>query len=187
MSQLAEPVGPAGIRAAAPPHWLPPTQALARFASPAALPASGGARITDEIARYGFVVGSFRFLIGRGVGSEVLDSHPIAPVPRMPPWLAGAMNLRGNPVPVFDLAAALDVPHETKALRKPVLVLGKGAEAAGFLIDALPRAVALGRVISVPTALPDRLAPFVSAAVASGDAVWLEFDHPGFLRALSGT
>ena len=187
MHQLADLAVAASTSAVAPEPWLQPTQALSRFARPAAALATGSNRSTGEVARYGFVVGSFRFLIGRNVGSEVLDACPIAAVPRMPAWLAGVMNLRGNPVPVFDLAAALDVPADATARRKPVLVLGKGTETAGFLIDALPRAVPQERAIAVPTALPERLAPFVSAAVVGGDAVWLEFDHPGFLRALSGT
>ncbi|MFZ2652933.1 MAG: chemotaxis protein CheW [Burkholderiaceae bacterium] len=174
-------LAPAGAGPA--PRSLPPSEALARHVRPT-LVLAGATRRSDEIARYGFAVGSFAFLIGRGVGSEVLDNVTLAPVPCTPAWLAGVMNLRGHPVPVFDLALTLDVARDAMVARTPVLVLGKGNEAAGFLIDGLPRAVTGARPIALPSALPDRLAPFVSGALHQGDSVWLEFDHAGFLRAL---
>jgi hypothetical protein len=68
-----------------------------------------------------------------------------------------------------------------------VLVLDKGDQAAGLLIDGMPRVVPQGKPIEQPTALPARLAPFAPHALATSDGVWLEFDHVGFLTSLAAT
>jgi len=166
---------------------LAPSAALTRFLAPlGALLGPVQAR-KEQVVRYGFRVSSLGLLIKPGTGSEVVEARGIAPMPNAPRWLAGVMNLRGNPVPVFDLCAALELPRNDESQKSMVLVLDKGEKAAGLLIDGVPRVVSEGTPIDLPTALPARLAPFAPHAVATGDAVWLEFDHAEFLTNLAAT
>lgn len=171
--------------ATSPAALLAPSAALTRFAPPAGA-LLGPAQVRDERqARYGFRVSSLGLLIKVGTGSEVVEARGIAVLPNAPRWLAGVMNLRGNPVPVFDLCAALDLPRSDASSKSMVLVLDKGEHAAGLLIDGLPRVVAPGNAIEQPTALPARLATFVTHPRATDDGVWFEFDHVGFLTSLA--
>src|SRR5882672_684042 len=169
------------------PAILAPSEALTRFTPPA------GALLWPTLAReerrvrYGFRVSSLGLLIKLDTGSEVVEARAIAAMPNAPRWLAGVMNLRGNPVPVFDLGAALDLARNDESHKTMVLVLDKGDAAAGLLIDGMPRVVPPGKVIDLPAALPARLAPFAPNAVATSDGVWLEFDHAGFLANLAAT
>ena len=135
--------------------------------------------------RYGFRVGSLNLLIQPDTRSEVVEARGIAAMPNASPWLAGYMNLRGNPVPVFDLYTAFDLPRKDTSQKTMVLVLDKGDRAAGLLIDGLPRVVPPGEPIDQPATLPVRLAPFASQPIATEDGVWLEFDHAGFLTSLA--
>jgi chemotaxis signal transduction protein len=170
-----------------PTSLLVPSAALTRFAPPAgALLGPVQARVEQQV-RYGFRISSLGLLIKPGTGSEVVEARGIATMPNAPRWLAGVMNLRGNPVPVFDLCAALDLGRNDESQKSMVLVLDKGDAAAGLLIDGVPRVVPQGKPIDPPSALPARLAPFAPIAVATEDGIWLEFDHAGFLTSLAAT
>jgi len=167
------------------PAALASSAALTRFASLAGTlfgPLQARAEVS---ARYGFRVGALAILIKPGISSEVVEARGIAALPNAPRWLAGVMNLRGNPVLVFDLYVALELARHDSAEKPMVLVLDKGDAAAGLLIDGLPRVVPPGAQINVPAALHARLAPFTPRALSSGDAVWLEFDHAEFLTSLA--
>ena len=164
---------------------LAPSAALTRFAPPAGALLEPTRARTEQRVRYGFRVSSLGLLIRLNTGSEVVEARAIAAMPNAPRWLAGVMNLRGNPVPVFDLCAALDLPRNDESQKSMVLVLDKGEQAAGLLIDGMPRVVPPGKPIDQPTSLPARLVPFAPQALAAGDGVWLEFDHVGFLTSLA--
>lgn len=159
-----------------------PTEALTGFAPPAGFALGRAERQQPAAARYGFRTGSLSMLIGHATGSEVMEARGIAPLPGADAWLAGMMNLRGTPVPVFDLCTALALPANDASQKSMVLVLGKGEHAVGFLIDGLPRALTALRPIDVPSLAP-ALAPFVPAAWSDGAGLWIEFDHLGFLSS----
>lgn len=58
----------------------------------------------DEINQYlTFTLGNEDFGLDIGKVREVLDYTTITRVPRMPEYLSGVINLRGNVVPVIDL------------------------------------------------------------------------------------
>jgi len=162
----------------------PPTEALTGFAPPTGFALGTVERRKTAAARYGFRTGSLNLVIPRETGSEVVEARGIAALPGADAWLAGMMNLRGAPVPVFDLCTALGLAPNDGSQRSMVLVLGKGEHAVGFLIDGLPRALPGLRPIAVPPGLPPALAPFAAAAWSDGAGLWIEFDHLGFLTSL---
>jgi chemotaxis signal transduction protein len=165
---------------------LRPTEALTRFAP--ALPV-GPLREFErapQALRYGFRCSRLGLLVPSGVASEALEPTRMAPVPHAPAWLVGMMNLRGHPVPVFDLCVALALPRDDGSQRTMVLVLGKGERAVGLLIDGLPRALAQVQAVAVPTGLPQRLAPFARQGWLDGAQLWIEFDDEAFFSCLGG-
>lgn len=163
---------------------MPPAQALTRFAPIGAVLTGATARADRAIARYGFRAGGLGLLIAPLTASEAVPHARIAPIPRCPSWVRGVMNLRGTPVPVFDLDLALGLGESGMHVKPLVLVLDKGLAALGIAIEAPPRAVRADKTLEVPVALPARLQPFVSSAVVDGDDVWLEFDHARLFESL---
>ena len=171
-------------------HWLSPSLALA------AGDQQPGVRLhvapeAKAQARYGFRIGSLALLVPLGVGSEVAPLINPAVIPNGPAWLSGVINLRGALVPVVDLRGPLGLDparagdgRGDASARPMVLIFGKGEEAAGFLIDGYPRAVAELRPGAQMPPLPEPLAGCVSAAWASDADIWIDFDHRALLTAL---
>ncbi len=89
-------------------------------------------------AREAFHIGGLPLMIRYEHGSELTDLPAVHQVPNAPDWFMGMTNLHGALLPVFDLAGylGLQAPRQRKPL---MLVLGHGAQAAGVLVDDLPR------------------------------------------------
>jgi purine-binding chemotaxis protein CheW len=64
---------------------------------------------------------------------EVAELGEIAPVPGSPPAVLGVRNLRGEVLPVFDLASVFGIALERPPQR--LLVAEHGGRRAGFAID----------------------------------------------------
>lgn len=68
--------------------------------------------------------------------------HP-TPLPSVPPYIKGVMNLRGSVVPVVDLAERLGWDPSPIHSRSCVLVVGIGGKQAGFLVEEVADIVAI--------------------------------------------
>ncbi len=170
----------------APRRWLNPSAALNRFKPPPGIMTGITAPVERRRARYGFRIGDIGLLIGRDTSSEVLDRMPVYPLPKAPGWLLGLINLRGNLVPVFDMRLMLDLEQggDTPDQRR-LLILGRGEEAVGVMVDGLPQSAATDHSIRLPP-LPAALRPYIAKAYMHDKTIWLEFDHAGFFGASSG-
>ncbi len=176
---------PEGGAAATPlsPQWQSPSAALSQF-----VPAAGSRPTADsgmeEAVRYGFRIAGIGLLLGKATGAELVSKAHVSPVPNAPAWLQGLMNLRGNLIPVIDLAAAMGLPAagESGSL---VLVFGKGERAAGVPIHAAPEAIkGLSAVAQLPP-LPERLLAHAGEGHMHGQAFWVEFRHESFFESLA--
>lgn len=67
---------------------------------------------------------------------EVVTRRTIQPLPDMPPHLLGVLMLRGDMVPVMDVAPALGLAREG-ARTPPVLVVTMGEGRVGVAVDAV--------------------------------------------------
>ncbi|MEA2489839.1 MAG: purine-binding chemotaxis protein CheW [Acidobacteriota bacterium] len=54
-----------------------------------------------------FLIGPDEYGISVARVREIAEYRPLTPVPMLPEWMRGVMNLRGKVVPVVDLAAKL--------------------------------------------------------------------------------
>lgn len=162
--------------------WLSPSDALTRFDPP---PVAGRSASYRSRVRYGFRVGGIGLLIGPDTVSELIEQVPVYAVPNTPLWLRGLCNLRGNLVPVYDMRILLEVDEEGEPQVQKLLILDKGEQAVGVLIDELPRALdSTGEATRMPP-LPAVLEEYVKEAYAEDGAIWLEFDHQGFFRSVA--
>jgi twitching motility protein PilI len=159
---------------------LPPLPAeLAALAQP-----STAVENPDEIVRQAFRIGHMRLLAPFATASELVEMPSVYPLPRMPENLLGLVNLHGRIVPLFDLAALFETEHLPRE-RRMLLVIGHGNDAAGIVIDGLPRRmVFLPESQIVPPALTAAAATAVLATYTHGPDAWFEFDYAQLLAQL---
>lgn len=122
-----------------------------------------------------FVVGNGRWGVDIGWVREIVPVRGMTPLPNGIPSLAGVMNVRGDVVPVLDGKKVLVGAEEGGG--RTVLVLGRGDDTLGLLIDAVTDIRAsdpLGKDGKghVPAALQDRGSGYVPdlECSAKGDA-----------------
>lgn len=68
---------------------------------------------------------------------EVMRLPDILPLRGTPAWMLGMMNLRGQIVPVTDLAVRLGLQPRERGAAARVIVLEQRGEAMGLLVDAV--------------------------------------------------
>lgn len=95
------------------------------------------APLGDEGRRtyFGFAMAECHWLVAADVFCELIVEPDVAPLPNAPPLFLGLYNRRGDMLPVFQLhgltgASAPSLPR--------VLLLGRGPEALGLLVDTVP-------------------------------------------------
>jgi|UPI00064817A7 chemotaxis signal transduction protein len=116
----------------------------------------------------------------------ISEDFSLTPVPNAPAWLAGATNVEGEIVPVFDLAAWVD-PRASGPGRARLLVGGLGGDRAAIVFTGAARMVryqAGAPVPSGPGAPPLLLRPFVLAASETSPPHWV-LDGRRLLDALA--
>src|SRR6187402_857755 len=122
----------------------------------AALGAQGPIEVNpNDIVRQAFRIGHMRLLAPFATASELVEMPNVYPLPRMPDNLLGLVNLHGRIVPLFDLAALFETEHMPREKRM-LLVMGHSNNAAGIVIDGLPRRMVFApdsRIL--PPALPE--------------------------------
>lgn len=161
------------------------SQLLNRFAPPEFLHSGMHAK-AETIVRYGYRIASLNLLVPQFSASEVLHMQATTRLPRTPVWLLGMLNLRGNLLPLFDMRRVLGLDQAAKSLGQYVLVLGKGSQALGIVVDAQPQALkSLLPSASIPP-VHERLRPHVSNCQICDEQLWLEFHHDSFFEQLAG-
>ena len=74
---------------------------------------------------------------------EILRMVAITPVPEVPRWVVGVINLRGRVIPVIDLRRRLGIEPAEPGLNTPILVVEQGARKLGLIADAVRDVLAL--------------------------------------------
>ncbi|MEH6872894.1 MAG: chemotaxis protein CheW [Candidatus Competibacter sp.] len=165
-------------------RWLEPSTALNRFKPPPGI--MGGLAATERRrARYGFWIGDFGLLIDQDTTSEVLERWVIYPLPNVPAWFLGLINLRGNLVPIFDVKQFLQLEEGTREKRW-LLILDQGEGTVGFFIDGLPQPVSTHQALPRLPPLPAVLRAHIAGGYTQDDQTWLGFEHRSFFRVLGG-
>lgn len=121
---------------------------------------------------------------------EVIGYRPPTRVFHAPKALAGVTNLRGEVLPVIDLAALLDGEAETRAEpAEPRVVVVReragGKRRAGLKVDALLglREVRVGSQREVPPAVQARLGELVIGVVSEPSPAFALLSIEGILNA----
>jgi len=87
---------------------------------------------------------------------EIIRLCPITPVPRMPEYIKGVINLRGKVIPILDLRAKFQLSNESYGERACIVIVQVGAPPAsvmlmGAIVDAVEEVVQLSEGELEPT------------------------------------
>jgi purine-binding chemotaxis protein CheW len=88
---------------------------------------------------------------------EIIRLCPITPVPRMPDYVKGVINLRGTVIAVIDLRAKFEMPASTLGDRCCVIIVqirsltGGASTLMGAVVDAVEEVVNLAGADIEPT------------------------------------
>lgn len=167
-------------------NLLPPEEALNRFQKPdTALLGLDLSHNDYQLPRYGFIIHGIGFMISSEILSEVVKNYTVYPIPNTQPWMRGLVNLRGNLVPVYDLSMLLGLT-DAPVQQGNLLVLDKGQESVGILIDGLPvpcDITSWSETMQIPD-LPAGLSDFINGAYSADDVIWLGFKHKEFFKSV---
>ena len=131
-------------------------------------------------------VASAHYAVPEAFVTELERVPRITTVPRVPAWLCGVANLRGDIVSVIDLRAYLGLaPYAPSTARMIVVRLLDEPFTTGLIVDAVDRIVTLqAEDVKAPaSSLEGPLAPFVSGVCAIGDRLVAVLDVDHLLRS----
>jgi twitching motility protein PilI len=131
----------------------------------------------DEIhprRRYGVVIGGQRLLLDGSGAVRVLEPGPLSRLPNTHDWFLGLANVRGNLVPVYDLARWQALPAANPG--RMLLVVGTDDLAAATLIDDSPRSLSVPATACALPALSAGFAAHAEEAFTLDDGIWTELD-----------
>lgn len=163
--------------------FMTPAQALSTgfTALPVAAQVDG---TRDDGRRQGFIAGDLGLLLRYEDTSELAEMPEVFQLPRMPALFRGMANLHGMLVPVFHLASFLGASARTDA-RQMLLVLSHGTDAAGIVIDGLPRRLQLKTQQRLEhTAVPGFLKDCVGDAYRIDGKDWFDVRRDALLERL---
>ena len=76
--------------------------------------------------------------------AEIVPIVLITPVPEVPPWVEGVINLRGRVIPIVDLRKRLGMEPRRHELNTPILIAEQGTRKLGLIADTVRDVVSLG-------------------------------------------
>ncbi len=147
------------------------------------LPAPQAETESRREVRYGFMIAQVGFMMARMTSSEIMLPPTVFRLPNTAPWFLGIANVRGNLIPVFDLAPLLARQAQADA-KQMTLVLDSGENAVGVMIDGFPRTVEGLSPLEHAPALPGMLEAHVRGGYAAAGEIWFDLDHIGLFEAL---
>jgi purine-binding chemotaxis protein CheW len=122
---------------------------------------------TAEVEVLVFELGGRCFAVPLAGVREVFNLGPLTPVPTAPPAVAGVTSLRGQVLPVVDLALLLDLGLHRLRLGDPAVLVEADGVKVGLLVD---RVVGLRRNESEPPRQEPRMAVAEGAGAGAAPA-----------------
>ena len=95
-----------------------------------------------------------------GVDAEqvetIITDHTITRLPRVPHYVRGIINLRGQIIPIIDIRLRLGKPEADESC---IVVVNEGSDSMGLLVDGVDKMVDVVRssILPMPTQNPQKL------------------------------
>jgi purine-binding chemotaxis protein CheW len=109
---------------------------------------------------------------------EIRAWTPTTPLPRVPDYVAGVVNLRGTVLPVIDLAARLGWKPVVATPRHAIIVVQTGKLLGGLIVDSVSDIVTISAdsLQPVPITACDGIVPFLEGLAAIDDHMIMVID-----------
>lgn len=109
---------------------------------------------------------------------EIRAWTPVTPMPRVPHYVAGVVNLRGTVLPVIDLAARLGWGATQATPRHAIIVCQVNGQSQGLIVDSVSDIVTLpsDTLQSPPSAGQDAVISFLEGLAAIEDHMVMVLD-----------
>lgn len=91
-----------------------------------------------------FFLGTEEYAIEILKVQEIIGLMPITPVPKMPSYIRGVLNLRGKIVPVMDLRLRFELPSVEDTEETCVIVVQDKLYQMGILVDKVSEVTDIG-------------------------------------------
>ena len=147
---------------------------------------TGQQSANNIITTHSFLLGDIGFLLPANMVCEVAQDLPICRLPRVPSWLWGMVNLRGNLLPVFDISELFNFGQSDSSKYK-LLVIHIGDDMVGIVIDKLPKRVTLENEnkLSGQPLLPASLQMYSRFCYEKDNCIWVDWNIEGFFTSLT--
>lgn len=125
-----------------------------------------------------FEVAGQRFGLDIMAVREIRAWTPATPLPQVPHYVSGVVNLRGTVLPVIDLAARLGWPATDPTPRHAIIVVQLGGKVMGLMVDAVSDIVTLpaSSLQQATGGCNDELVPFLHGLAALADRMVMVLD-----------
>ncbi len=135
-------------------------------------PAARRSRVEIEgpvVELFAFRVGSEEYVVDLHRVREVVAPLPVRRMPRIPPYLEGVVDLRGEVVPVVDVRRRFGLTAGTPTRKTKLLLVQVAGMPLGLVVDAVTEVVRVPRAAIRPApALARRAAPRLFLGVVGG-------------------
>ena len=86
----------------------------------------------------------------------IITDHTITRLPRVPHYVRGIINLRGQIIPIIDIRLRLGKPQADESC---IVVVNEGSDSMGLLVDGVDKMVDVSRssILPMPTQNPQKL------------------------------
>lgn len=109
---------------------------------------------------------------------EIRAWTPATPLPQVPEFVAGVVNLRGTVLPVIDLAARLGWAATEATPRHAIIVVQLGGRTMGLIVDSVSDIVTLPKdsLQQPPASGVEDVVQFLHGLAALGDRMVMVLD-----------
>lgn len=106
-----------------------------------------------------FESGELRLFISTNYVIEIINDHPITPVPMIPPYIKGIINLRGQILPVVNIRLCMDHEETEYTTKTCIIVLQIDSVPLGIIVDAVQQVIDIDptKIHSIPVKRQQKL------------------------------
>lgn len=121
-----------------------------------------------------FRLGRYHLVCSRAEIREVITWPGVSRIPRAKPWLMGLANVRGQLLPLTNLARWAGVGESTVSRSSRIVVVNHPEIPAGLLVDQVVgfRRFTAEDAGAQPASMPETLTPFLLGAYERDNETW---------------
>lgn len=136
-----------------------------------------------------FTIGTVSYALEVGIVTEIIGLQNITPVPNVPKFIKGVINLRGKVIPVMDVRVRFSLEEHPYHDRTCIIVIEVEGAAVGLVVDAVSEVFDLPPANIEPTPSLGQSAEgrCISGLGKVGDEVKLILDAKQLLSSSEGS